>query len=201
MPLLPDHFKALRVLGILAIAVFAVVFATTDKPLMKMATLFGIKVNLSEPKNPEQIAIDHLTTRVAQHTDVIAQFNTLITSFGETVEELKNAFANNDSKVSELEGRVEQMVAEINKLKAQRVTSKPKHIVAPKAPPKPPIVIALVSIRSQGGNAWASLREGLESSPLMAIGDEWHSVKLVSVDTNNKSVQLLINGSVTTVNL
>jgi uncharacterized small protein (DUF1192 family) len=201
MQLLPDHFKALRVLGILAIAVFAVVFATTDKPLMKMATLFGIKANLSEPKNLEQIAIDHLTTRVAQHTDVIAQFNTLITSFGETVEELKNAFANNDSKVSELEGRVEQMVAEINKLKAQRVTSKPKNIVAPKAPPKPPILIALVSIRSQGGNGWASLREGLESSPLMAIGDEWHSVKLVSVDTNNKSVQLLINGSVTTVNL
>ena len=70
-----------------------------------------------------------------------------------------------------------------------------------KEPPKPQIFVSLVSIRSQGGSQWVTLRDGLDVSPLIGVGDEWRAVKLISVDVNNKSAQIAINGTASVVKL
>jgi hypothetical protein len=103
--------------------------------------------------------------------------------------------------VASLERRYEEIINEINRLKIQRAAPKPIAITKPTEQPKPQIFVSLISIRHQGGSSWVTLREGLDTSPLMAINDEWRTVKLISADTNNKSAQLMINGTLTVVKL
>ena len=50
----------------------------------------------------------------------------------------------------------------------------------------PPVVFSLRSLRVEGELAWVSLRDGLEISPLLTIGDEWRGCKIVSADLLKK---------------
>lgn len=179
----------------------SLMFVTSDRPFSHLASSFGFKSKQPAQDALQQIAIDQLNDIVARHVNEIAQLNTSIKSLGEFVSDLKSSIVENDSKITRLEARVEEAVNEINKFKIQRVTPKPVAVVKPKEPPKPQIFVSLVSIRSQGGSQWVTLRDGLDTSPLMAVGDEWRSVKLISTDINNKSAQIAVNGAVSVVRL
>ncbi len=176
-------------------------FFTLDQPLSHLASTFGFKGAQPKQDALQQIAIDQINENVARNVIEITQLNTSIKSFGEFASDLKSSIAESDSKIERLETRVEEAVNEINKFKIQRVTPKPVAVIKPKEPPKPQIFISLISIRSQGGNQWVTLRDGLDTSPLMAVGDEWRSVKLISTDINNKSAQIAVNGAVSVVRL
>lgn len=200
--------KALPSVGVIAIAValslivnIVLVAATTDKPLTKIAALFGLQTKSDNNVDTQQLVIDQLNSTVISHTDLLTQSHTSIKAVGEYLADIKANVAEIDSKVVSLERRYEEIVNEINRLKIQRAAPKPIAITKPKEQPKPQIFVSLVSIRHQGGNSWITLREGLDTSPLMAIGDEWRAVKLISADTNNKSAQLMINGTLTVVKL
>lgn len=179
----------------------SLILATSDRPFSNLASSFGFKSKQPEQDTLQQTAIDQLNEIVARHVNEIAQLNTSIKSLGEFVSDLKSSIAENDSKITRLENRVAEAVNEINKLKIQRVTPKAVTAVKPKEPPKPQIFVSLVSIRSQGGSQWVTLRDGLDTSPLMAVGDEWRAVKLISTDINNKSAQIAVNGAVSVVRL
>lgn len=177
------------------------IFASTERPFSYLAASFGIKNERPELDTIQQTAIDQLGEIVGRHTQQIAQFESSIKSLGELVSDLKSTGIEIDSKISRLESRVEVAVNEINKFKQQRVTPKPVAVVKAKEPPKPQIFVSLVSIRSQGGSQWVTLRDGLDVSPLIGVGDEWRAVKLISVDVNNKSAQIAINGTASVVKL
>lgn len=200
--------KAMPSVWVIAIAVvlslmvnIALVIATTDKPLTKIAALFGLQTKPSNNVDAQQLVIDQLNSTVISHTDLLTQSHTSIKAVGEYLAEVKANVAEIDSKVVSLERRYEEIVNEINRLKIQRAAPKPIAIAKPKELPKPQIFVSLVSIRHQGGSSWVTLREGFDTSPLMAINDEWRAVKLISTDTNNKSAQLMINGTITVVKL
>lgn len=178
-----------------------VIIVTSDKPFKNIAATFGLAGKSPDQDTQQQIAIEQSNEIVGRHTGQIEQITASIKALGEYLSDVKTSIAETDTKIARLENRVEEAVNEINKFKVQRVTPKPVVAVKPKEPPKPQIFVSLVSIRSQGGGSWVTLREGLDTSPLMAAGDEWHSVKLIAADVNNKSAQIAINGTVSVVKL
>lgn len=179
----------------------ALIVTATDKPFSKVIAAFGLKNTITEQADSQQVAIEKTNTLIAQHSELIAKIDISIKAFGEYIADIKSSLAENDSKIKRLESGVEELANEINRLKVQRVTPKPITIVKPKEPVKPQIFVTLVSIRSQGGSLWVTLREGLDTSPLMAVGDEWRAVKVISADTNNKTAQVQINGTNTVIKL
>lgn len=191
---------AISVLLSLIINVILLV-ATSDKTVAKLGMAFGLKNTSEELADKKQASLDRLNVLVAEHTDLIAQINISLRSINQYIGEVKNSLAENDARIARAERNIEEVALDITKSKIPRAASKPVAIAKPKAPPKPQIFISLLSIRSQGGSPWVTLREGLDTSPLMTIGDEWRTVKLVSADTNSRSAQISINGTVMVVKL
>lgn len=168
----------------------------TERPFAKVASLFGVKT--TSPHADELRAVmDQLNALATEHGDHFTRVDTASQLINDSLTALKNSTTTHSTTLVDLTERVDIASSEINRLKVLLTTPRPLAVSKPKTPPKPVVVITLLSVRSLGGRAWVTLRDGDAVSPLMTIGDQWHSVTLKSVDTATRSAELLINGAVT----
>ena len=190
-------------IALVALAMNIVVFfAAADKPVEKLASLFGGKSSsLSATLETQQTELHQLQKLLAQYSTQLGAVNESVRSLTEQLVDFKNELINQGSRASQLERHYQELKADVDLLNKPKPAPKPIAIEKPKVPEKPPVLVSLISIRIQGGTSWISLREGSEISPLLAVGDEWHGAKLLAADPIKKEAQLFINGASNVVKL
>lgn len=85
---------------------------------------------------------------------------------------------------NDLEAKIANQEKIITTQKA-KVTAKPKEPLHP---------ISIVSIRGWGNSGFVSIKQGLDYSDLLAIGDTWRGWQLVDVDTEARKATFLYQG-------
>lgn len=69
----------------------------------------------------------------------------------------------------------------------QQTQVQPKPIIAP---------VTIVSIRGWGNESYVTLKEGLDYSELLAVGDSWRGWTLLSADTNSRKATFRVQDQV-----
>ena len=85
------------------------------------------------------------------------------------------------------------------KFTAQANTAKviaQKKISAASKPKEPVNPISLISVRGWNGDAFVSIKEGLDTSDLLAIGDTWRGWEVVSINTEDRSASFKVHGQI-----
>lgn len=183
----------------LVISVMVLVIAV-DHPIQKIGSLFSGKKTAEVSENSELKAqFDMLSSAVAEASHKAEQAANGLRTITQDIDNIRSHITEVDARQTNLENRVIQIDSKLEAINARPV---PKPVVVkPKEPIKMPVLVNVVSIRNQGGVIWASLREGLDTSPLLTVGDEWRSFKVVGIDPATRGVQIATNGTVTTVRL
>ena len=191
------------ILAICALILNAVVFCVVRDYTFQdvLLTVGGKSVTKISVAEAQQVELKGLQTLIEAYSGQLKVVSESVRLLNEKISDLSNELIENNSRTAQLETHSQELQADINLLNKPKPTQKPIVIEKPKIPEKPPVLISLLSIRIQGGSLWASLGDGTESSPLLAIGDEWHGAKLITADPIKKEAQFFINGAVTTVKL
>jgi regulator of replication initiation timing len=196
-------FSVALIVALFSVVLNGVVFwVVVDKPVDKLASIFGgAAVSTLSVADAQQTVLIQLQKNIADYSATLSAMAESIKSLNEQLSDLKNELSNVTEHETQLENRYQLLSTEIEQLKKAKAVSKPIVPATPKESVKPPVLMSLLSIRTQGGELWVSLREGQDSSPLLALGDEWKDCKVLSVDALKKEVQLRINGVATVVTL
>lgn len=118
------------------------------------------------------------------------------------VEDLKVVIANNNKTSELLTNRImviEKSVATYRNDLEKKIASQEKVITTHKtkvaAKPKEPLhPISIVSIRGWGNAGFVSVKQGLDYSDLLSIGDSWRGWQLVDVDTEGRKATFVYQG-------
>lgn len=191
------------ILAICALILNAVVFCVVRNYTFQDALLIvsGKSVTKISIGDAQQAELKNLQMFIGEHSKQLSTVSESVSLLNKKLSDMSNELIENNSRIAQLEVHSQELQADINLLNKPKPIPKPIAIEKPKLPEKPPVLISLLSIRIQGGSSWVSLREGVESSPLLVVGDEWHGAKLITADPIKKEAQFVINGSVTAVKL
>ncbi|GGY79104.1 hypothetical protein GCM10011613_24870 [Cellvibrio zantedeschiae] len=182
---------------LLSVMVFSL---AVDHPVQRIVAMFGgKKVDQTSEAAELQLQIETFRMSISEASRATDQAKTELRSVVQSLDGLRAQFTDIETRQTSLENSVAKINSKIEALNARPV---PKPIaVKPKEPVKPPVLVNVVSIRNQGGVVWASLREGLNTSNLLTVGDEWRGFKVVGIDPASRAVQVASNGTVLTVRL
>jgi hypothetical protein len=173
----------------------SLIFSDKEKITENVLSVFGIKPEQKQdPLLPVNNRIDQLVTEQQRDYD----------SLKTELSDLKKALTDTDASREILTHRIvaiEKNVATfrnetIKKFEAQKNTiaiQRAKAVAATK--PKEVVnLVTIVSIRGWGNAGFVTLKEGLDYSDLLAVGDAWRGWTLLSVDANARKAIFSING-------
>jgi len=187
---------------LLAVVAIMVVFGVkVDKPMDKVAFVLGQKPTTKSVADTQQESLTELHALISQQSLQQASITDSIKVLNGKLTDINNELIESQSREAQLEQHYQELKADIELLKKPIPTPKSITAIKPKEPVKPVVLVSLLSIRIQGGITWISLSEGLDISPLLTVGDEWHGYKMVSADPFKKEAQLSVKGAITVVRL
>lgn len=177
-----------------------VLSVAVEHPVQKIASMFGGKKIAGSSENAELKAqLEMLNSAIGDAARKAEVATNSVRNITQDIESIRTQIAEVESRQTNLENRVIQINSKVEAISARPV---PKPVaVKPKETIRPPVLVNIVSIRNQGGVLWASLREGLDTSPLLTVGDEWRAFKVLGIDQASRTVQIAANGTVNTVRL
>jgi hypothetical protein len=173
-----------------------------EKPIHRVSSLFGSTFTSTTAQvELQQVTLVRVQKDIATLTTQINTVTDFLATLKGNIGDVNNELIDSHSRTAQLENRYLELKADIDLLNKPKPIPKPMGIKKPAVPEKPPAIVTLNSIRVQGDATWVSLRDGVESSPLLTLGDEWHGATLVTADPIKKEAQLLLNGISTRVKL